>query len=104
MSYSALVAQAVPTRAHRDVIKDILGPDLVFVILTMTKDAQRKRIHARHGEGEEMKGLVDMMMKIGDIYEITADNEVNAVDVTITPDMTPEDVADAVIERVKRMK
>ena len=97
-----VVAMAVPTRAHRDVIKDILGPDLVFVILSMTKDTQRKRIQGRHGEGEEQKGLVDMMMNIGDGYEIATDDEVNAVNVIITPDMTPEDVADAVIVRVKK--
>ena len=83
--------------------QDQCGFDLVFVILTMTKDAQMKRIHARHGEGEETKGIVDFLTKICDVYELAGDDEVNAVVVTITPDMTPEDVADAVVERVKKM-
>ena len=39
------------SRAQRDLIRNILGPDLVFVVLNMTKECQEKRLHERHGDG-----------------------------------------------------
>ena len=44
------VACGVPTKQLRDHIRTQLGRNLVFVILVMPKDDQKKRILARHGE------------------------------------------------------
>ena len=43
-----VVAQAVPTRELRDCIKAILGPEAIFVTLTLSEDTQLKRVEARH--------------------------------------------------------
>merc|ERR1719189_1608863 len=41
------IAQAVPSRKFRDVIRNQLGPKLVFVVLHMTKEEQIARVKAR---------------------------------------------------------
>ena len=90
-----VVAHTVPTRDFRDVIKRILGSELILVILIMTKDAIMERIQARRGE------KVDVMLPFYDMYEPAGENEVRVINVTITPNMTPEDVSLKVIEQVK---
>ena len=97
------VAMAVPTRQHRDMIKDILGPDLVFVILGMTRDTTLKRLQARHGGGLEEGGFgfVDALIKFYDIYEPAGHNEINAIDIAIEPEMKPEDVVDNILNQLK---
>ena len=44
------IAQAVFSRNQRDKIREILGPDLVLIVLNMTEDCMTKRIKKRHGE------------------------------------------------------
>ena len=95
------IAQAVPTRALRDHIRAELGPDVVFVVLHMTKTDQEARIKARHGDNEEGKGLNDMLLKAYTIYEPAADDEPNTLDVRITPDMTPDDVHVKILNMLK---
>ena len=47
---SMAIAQAVFSRTQRDKLRKIIGPDLVFIVLNMTKECQRKRIKGRHGD------------------------------------------------------
>ena len=47
------VAQAVPNRVLRDCIKEVLGPDGLFVVLRLSKETNAKRIEARHSGGDE---------------------------------------------------
>ena len=93
------VAQAVPTRILRDHIRRELGPDLVFVVLHMTKEDQERRIKARHGEGSE--GLNDYLFKAYNIYEPAAEDEPMTLDVRVTPDMTPDDVVNKILQCLK---
>ena len=52
------VAHVVMTREARDNLRKILGPQLVFILLTMPSEDRRKRIMSRHKNDE---GAVDMM-------------------------------------------
>ena len=45
---SFAVAHVVLTRELRDCLRDILGPDLVIINLTMSDEDRKKRILARH--------------------------------------------------------
>ena len=96
------MAMAVPKRAHRDHIKAELGPDLVFVVLDMTKDDQKARIKARHGDKESSAN--DMLLNAYDLYEPATADEKNAIDVLITPEMSPDDVVDNILEMIKENK
>ena len=91
------VAQAVTSRAIRDVIRKTL-PDVIFVILNLTKETQRKRVMERHGEGEEADGIAAFLAKMFQLYEGPADDEKNTLKVDITEEMTPEDVQKKVLE------
>lgn len=52
------VANVVMTREARDNLRKILGPQLVFILLTMPSEDRRKRIMSRHKNDE---GAVEMM-------------------------------------------
>ena len=93
------IAQAIPTRHLRDVLRKMLGPDLVFVVLNLTKDCQEKRIINRHGKASEE--LITMMTGFFDLYEPAGDDEENAVNIEITEEMTPDDVLEKVMQAVQ---
>ena len=90
-----VVAQAVPTKALREHIKRQLGPDLIFVVLNMTKEDQMKRILARHGE---QGGVTDWLIKLYDLYEPAMEDEKNAIDVVVTSDMSRDDVVQEILK------
>ena len=55
------IAQAVFSRAQRDQIKKDLGPDLVFIVMNLTKECQSKRVTGRHGDdshGQQFAGKI----------------------------------------------
>ena len=73
----------------------------MFIVLNMTKSCQKKRIEARHGANNT--GIEAMLTKVFDIYEPAGEDEEGAHNVTITEDMSREDVLKrvmAVIESV----
>ena len=97
-----VVAQAVPTRELRDVIRGALGPELEFVTLSLTKDSQLERLQKRHGQSEESQGFINFMVALLEKYEPVASDEPKSIDIPITPKMTPEDVFDGVLAYTKK--
>ena len=94
------ISQAVPTRQFRDHIRSELGPDLTFVVLHMTKEDQKKRIKARQGNGDSK--VNDFLMKAFEFYEPAAKDEINTIDVRITPEMSPDDVVNRILEMIEK--
>ena len=84
-----VVAYALNSQELREYIREIL-PDVIFITLSMSRESQKKRILARHGENEE--NLVKILTGLYDIYELPGENEKNTFNVDITEDMTPNDV------------
>ena len=93
------VAQAVPTRALRDRIRERLGPDLIFVVLHMTKEDQKARLKARHGDDDS---LSEFLSRWYDLYEPATVDEPNAIHVLVTSDMTKDDVAEKILRLVEK--
>ena len=91
-----VVTQAVPTRALRDLIRDTLGPDLVFVVLVLDKDHQRERLSTRKQFGED---IIEAWASME--YETAAEDEENVVDIKITREMNPSDVAWKIINQIE---
>ena len=87
------IAFAVLTRKQRDELRKILGPDLIFIVLNITLDCNNKRLMKRHGDNENTKLMVKKFENMIKKYEVAGDDEENAFNITITDDMTPEDVA-----------
>ena len=79
-----VVAQAVPSRKLRDLIRSKLGADLVFVVLNLDKDLQQERLRA----GMKM------------VYEPAEDDEENAVDLKVARDMQVDDVVSVIMSKV----
>ena len=98
------VAQAVPTRRLRDVIRKHLGDDkVVFLLIGLDSDATRKRLDKRHGESEEGLVMTDFLMKINSFYDLKAADEDNTYDVIVTEEMTPNDVVLKMMEIINEL-
>ena len=91
------VAQAIYSRKQRDAMRKILGPECVFVVLNMSRECQKKRIIARHGESFNENAL-NFMIKMAELYEPAGEDEENAYNVEITEDMNREDVIQKILK------
>ena len=97
------IAQAVFSRRQRDKLRKILGPDLVFIVLNMTKECQMKRIKGRHGDSNMLEEFMRVLMKYAEMCEPAGDDEENAFNVTISEDMSKDDVVKKVLEVVNNL-
>jgi len=103
-----VVCQAVYTKAGRDVIRNMLGDDLAFVVLESGEDdIQVERMVKRSlGDGEITKEVKEETRKKYAVYagghEPVEDDELNTFSIYVTKDMTPDDVAKAALEFVKQ--
>jgi gluconate kinase len=95
------VAWAIFSRAQRERARELLDNDVVFIVLNMTNQCQAQRLHDRHaGTGADM----DVMDKMFRLYEPAGEDEGNAFNVTITEDMSREDVVEEVQKIVQGFK
>ena len=65
------IAMAVPTREMRDNMKEVFGPQGIFVCLRLSKETNFKRVEARHsgGDAESNKKFVGLLTGIYDFYK-----------------------------------
>ena len=96
------VAQAVVSRKSRDLLRDALGPDLVFIVFNLTNKCQVQRVEARQ-PGEEMKGVRDSLYEMYKAYEPAGEDEPNSFNVQIDENMTPADVMKQVLDIINKM-
>ena len=98
-----VVAKAIGSRKERDQIRKVF-PECIFVILTITKEFQKKRLLARHGEGKEGEGVVNMLNDWYKYFEPLEEDEKNIVSIDITEDMAPKDVMKSVLKILEEDK
>ena len=98
------VSQAVPKQCMRDSIKKVLGDQCIFVVLSLSAETNAKRVKARHAEMDEasQKSLIEWMSNMYQLYEIAGENEENAVNVEIGPDMDKHQVAKEILQKVQK--
>ena len=87
------------SRKQRDTLRKILGRNLTFIVLNMTKEFQKQRLLQRHQPGDE-EGL-NFLLKLYELFEPAEDSEENAYNVSISKEMSPEDGIEKVIEILK---
>ena len=97
------VAMSIYNKSQRDFLRQIIGPDLVFVVMNLSKECQRKRLEARHGENIS-EDLLTVMTTISDHFEPTAEGEENTFDLSITEDMTIDEVFEKANEIVQNIQ
>ena len=94
-----LVVYATATQVDRNLIRKIL-PDCTFITLTLTKEAQKKRLLARHDEktqADTIKFLTDLY----DLFELPGENEWNTYNLDISEEMTKDDVVRGIEQILK---
>ena len=85
-----LVVYATATQVDRNLIRKIL-PDCTFITLTLTREAQKKRLLARHDE-KTMADRIKYWTDIYDLFELPGENESNIYNLDISEEMTRDDV------------
>ena len=95
------IAHAVATRASRDFIRQELGSEVVFIVLSLTLECQKKRILGRHGDAVE--NVQDMMGDMYKLYEDAGDDEPNSYNVVIEDTHTPAMVLETVLDLIKKI-
>merc|ERR1712106_898928 len=90
-----VVAQAVPSRKMRDLIKSKLGAKLQFMVLNLDRDYQLERLEPRTEKfGKEIaKAWVNMK------YEPAEDEEENTFALKITREVSLDDVVEQIKSR-----
>ena len=64
--------------------------------MNLTKSCIKKRLAGRHGEG----GNAERLTKMYDMYEPAGEDEEGAHNITITEDMSTDDVANLILEKI----
>ena len=97
-----VIAHAVPTRKMRDILKEQLGNEAIFITLTISEEAQRKRVEIRHKDQnqEQVQAYIDFLKGMYSSYEPAQSDEKNAFDIVVSPEMSPHDVAKKILELV----
>ena len=89
------VAYTVPLQVTRKYLRKLIGPDLTFVILNLSRDCQMDRLKKRHGDG-----MAEEWAERPSIFQ-PADGE-GSHNVTVDSGMNREDVVRKVSELVKK--
>ena len=100
------VAQAIPTREMRDNMKEVFGPQAIFICLRLSKETNRKRVEARHAaaEPEQAKKFTDFLTGIYDAYEDAQPGEENCITVHVEPHDTPDAVMQKILKQVEELE
>ena len=95
------IAFAVFSRKQRDIIRKILGPDVIFMVLNLTKDCTKKRLASRHGDSDVADKFTTRLLEFTKFYEKAGEDEENAFNIMIEEDMNVDNVIDKVMEIIK---
>ena len=87
-------------RRSRDLCRSILGPDVVFIVLNLTKNCVQKRLEIRSGGGENSKKSVEIGTKMYDMYEPAGEDEEGAHNIMITEDMSTDEVLKTILDKI----
>ena len=95
-----VIAQAIYSQKQRERMRKLIGPDLVFIVLGMSRECQKKRIMGRHGE-DFPETFLNIMIKMAEIYEPAGAEEENAFNVEITEKDSRDDVLQKIVDIIK---
>ena len=95
------IAFACFSRQQRELIRKILGPDVIFIVMSLTKETTMKRLQGRFGEDENGDQFTNQCLAIYEKYEEAGDDEMNSYNLTIDENMSIDDVNDKVISIIE---
>ena len=95
-----VIADAIPTRKMRDLVKQECNA--TFIVLNMSEELQRKRVTDRHSDGNETQ-MIDWLTSLFRYYEPVQEDEKDAFELFITPEMGIENVVDKVGDLINQL-
>ena len=95
------IAFAVFSRKQRHIIRKILGPDVIFIVLNLTKECTKKRLAGRHGDGDLADKMTNTLLEMHKFYEKAGEHEWKAFNIMIEEDMNTDNVIDKVMDIIK---
>ena len=91
-------------RKSRELCRNIIGPDLTFIVINLTQKCQMERLRARHGEkGGNGAKVHALFNKMYEMYEPAGEDEDGARNITVTEDMSVDDVMHLVMETIAKI-
>jgi len=95
------IAHVLLTADIRAVVRDLLGPDLIIVVLTMSSADRRERILERHHGDEHSANVLDQFDKV---MEGVRENEPNTIELRVGSTMTKDEVVAEIMQKVEQLK
>ena len=83
--------------------RSILGPDLIFIVLNLTRECVKRRVEIRSGGTENAKKAADIAIKLYDLYEPAGEDEEGAYNIEITEDMSKESVQKLILHKIDNL-
>ena len=94
----AVAGQQCFNRAQRDTLRSMLGEDLIFIVLRLSDECLKKRLHERHSNSKKQAEILEIM---AELYEEAGEDEHNAYNLHVDLNMTPDDVIAKVLDIVE---
>ena len=95
------VAFACFSRHQREIIRKILGPDVIFIVMSLTRETTMKRLQGRFGDNENGEQFTNQCLAIYQKYEEAGDDEMNSYNLMIDENMSIDDVDDKVMDIIR---
>ena len=91
------------TRKQRDIIRKVLGPNVIFMVLNLTKDCTKKRLASRHGDSDVADKFTTRLLEFTKFYEKAGEDEENTFNIIIEEDMNADNVIDKVMDIIRTL-
>lgn len=96
------VAHVVLSKEVRDTLRRILGPDLVIIILTMSKEAKNARLKHRHDGNLQFVEMMEVFENLMDAPDQMCD-EPFCITIEVEADETREDVVEKIRKVISKL-
>jgi len=95
------IAHVLLTADFRALMRELLGPDLIIIVLTMSSADRRQRIVERHHGDEHSADVLDQCEKI---MEGVKENEPNTIEMNVGSSMTKDEVVAEIMQRIEQLR
>jgi len=97
------VAHVVLSKEVRDTLRRILGPDLVIIILTMSKEAKNARLKHRHDGNLQFVEMMEVFENLMDAPDQMCDEQNFCITIEVEADETRENVVEKIRKVVSKL-
>jgi len=93
-----VVSMSVALKELRDVIRKILGPELIFVLLNLDETTLDERLVRRHGKESS---IAKVLLNVAEMHDNATTDEENTITINVTNTHSQNDIVDIVLNKIK---